>query len=193
MYADEETMAVTDLVVQCVTMSEISRRGVPGTAGGGRAWHGSRRVARRHRRLVPQQFRLSAADRWPVRDASVEASGSVRGRRDRQLPRVHGGPDRPRARAPDHGGHGGLHAAHRAVLGAARRSQRRARHDDAPGPAVPPVAPPDHIARGLDAAVGGRAGCSSPHLGTASTCCAHDSVRTIIERGMLWASRTESA
>ena len=77
---------------------------------------------------------------------------------------------------------------HRAVLGAARRPHRRARDDDAPGPAVPPVAPPDHVAGGVDAASGARAASSSRRPGTASTCCSDPNVRTIIERGMLWAS-----
>ena len=51
-----------------------------------------------------------------------------------------------------------------------------------------PVAPGDHLARPSGRASGARAASSSRRPGTAWTCSENDTVRTIIERGLLWAA-----
>ena len=66
-YADSAAMAATDLIVQCVTMSEITRDQVDGPACRGRGRHRTHRLARRHRRLLPRVIRLPAAGRRAVR------------------------------------------------------------------------------------------------------------------------------
>ena len=61
-----------------------------------------------------------------------------------------------------------------------------------PTAALAPVAPADHLAGDLDPAVGRRRiVVTTP--GHSLDVLEHPSVRTVIERGMLWASRTASA
>ena len=161
-YADADAMAATDLIVQCVTMSTIEREQVAGLRAAVEAGTGLHRLARRHRRLVPRtrpttcSWSAGSSRRTPARSPT-----SADGRPERQLPRR----TRSRSptlgrRAPDHRGHRRLRAHHRAVLGAARRPQRRARHHDASGPAVASVAPADHLAGDLDPRCGARAASS---------------------------------
>ena len=147
-YADAAEMAATDLVVQCVTMSEITAEQVVGTARGGRGRHRLHRLARRHRRLVPRLLRLPAAGRRPVRHPPGQGAVRAAGRARRttscrtrstitELGREH----------PITAGIEDFDAAHRAVLGAARRPDRRAGHDHPPGPPVAALAPAGHLAR----------------------------------------------
>ena len=90
--------------------------------------------------------------------------------------------------ASDHGRYRRLRPGHRAVLGPLGRLQRRPGDNHAEGPRLGPVAPRSDFASHLDPAVGpgqnlrchSRAQPGHPE---------HPSVRTIIERGLLWASR----
>ena len=166
-----QAMAATDLIVQCVTMSTIERDQVAGLraaveAGTGfTGWHGG--IADSYRALS----RLPAAGRRSVRDPPRQAPGRTRRRTERQLPRRTRCEFTPLGRdAPDHRGPGRLRADHRAVLGAARRPQRRAGHHDASGSAVASVAPADHLAGRSGRAAGARGASSSRRPVTASTC-----------------------
>ena len=188
-YADEDVHADVDLIVQCEHDDLHPAGGVPGPPRGGRARHRPRRLARRDRRLVPRQLRLPAADRRPVRLAPRQAPGRAHRRAVGQLHAAHDrddGPRPPTTRSPQ--GIDDFELDDRAVLGAARRLQRRARDHHAcrsrRGTRGTARSPPPRSGP----ASGARAASSSPRPATASTSSQDRHVRTIIERGMLWAS-----
>ena len=157
-YADAAEMAGTDLVVQCVTMSQITARAAGGAERGGRGRHRASpagtaasptRSARR-----PTTSTWSAASSRPTRArnrASVTAAPE-----DNFLPHTVNITD-ARPGAPDHRGHRGLRPGHRAVLGAPRRPDRRPGHHHPSDAAVAAVAPAGHLAGDLDPPVGCRA------------------------------------
>ncbi len=66
-YADAAFMAGVDLIMQCYTMGTIDPDALRGLGAAIRSRHRHGRLARRHRRLVPQQLRLPAPDRRAVR------------------------------------------------------------------------------------------------------------------------------
>ncbi|CAA9308956.1 MAG: Mll2313 protein, partial [uncultured Friedmanniella sp.] len=120
----------------------------------GRGGHRPRWLARRDRGLLPELGRLPAPGRRPVRRAPGQAPGRAGRGRQRQLRALHRGADRGGPQPSGHRGPAGPVADHRAVLGADRRLRRRAR-DHHPGrPALGPLDPARHLARGLDPAVG---------------------------------------
>ena len=133
-YADAQAMAATDLIVQCVTMSQITARAGGRAARRRRGGHGPHRLARRHRRLVPRVVGLPPARRRPVRDPPEQAAASCWSRARRRtttcrytveitdLGRQH----------PITAGIDDFALTHRAVLGAARRPERRAGDHDPP-------------------------------------------------------------
>ena len=159
-YADSAAMAAADLIVQCVTMSTIERDQVAGLrtaveAGTGfTGWHGgiadSYRAASDYLQLVGGQFATHPGRHPDERtdapsdnylDYTVEIT---------PLGREH----------PDHRGPRGLPPHDRAVLGAARRPERRSGDHHAPGASVAPVASSRHLAGHLDAGSGARAASS---------------------------------
>ncbi|GAA2912737.1 ThuA domain-containing protein [Streptomyces violaceus] len=191
-YADTAEMAGTDLVVQCVTMSEITREQVAGlssavVAGTGfTGWHGgiadSFRACADYLHLVGGQFATH-----PGKEPCERRGGAE----DNFLPHTITLTE-ARPRPPRHGGHRGLRAGHRAVLGAPRRPHRRPGHHDASRrpwqPWHRPVTSPAVWTRRWGA---GRVLVTTP--GHSLDVLEHPDVRTIIERGMLWATRTASA
>ena len=152
-YADPELMAATDLIVQCMTMSTIEREQLAGLvaaveAGTGLAgWHGGIADAYRNSadylQLIGGQFAHHAAHSGPGERTGEQADNYV--------------PHRITLTPGDHpitAGLERLRPGDRAVLGADRRLQRRAGHDDHGGPAVGRLAPPGHHPGGVDAPVG---------------------------------------
>ena len=164
-------MAETDLIVQCVTMSTIAREQVAGLRAAVEAGTGLRRLARRHRRLVPRTrpttCSWSAASSPPTR-ARHRSSG--RGRRGRQLPR------RTRSSITD------LGREHPITAGIEdfdlTTEQYWVLHDDLNDVLATTTHPVQPGTRGTGRSPrppsgpggGAPAGSSSPHPGTASTC-----------------------
>ena len=156
-YADAAEMAGTDLVVQCVTMSEIAREQLSGlraaveTGTGFTGWHGgiadSFRASSDYLQLVGGQFATHPGKEPCERQGGAE---------DNFLP-AHHRHHRTRSRTPRHRGHRGLRTRHRAVLGPPRRPDRRPGHHHPPRPAVAALAPAGHLAGDLDPPVGRRA------------------------------------
>ena len=153
-YADAAEMADTDLIVQCMTMSQITAEQVAGLgaaviAGTGfTGWHGgivdSFRASSDYLHLVGGQFATHPGGEPCERHGGAE---------DDFLPHTvqH---HRPRPGAPDHRGDRGLRPGHRAVLGAARRPDRRAGHDHPPDAGLASVAPAGHLTGDLDPTAG---------------------------------------
>ena len=121
-YADADEMAATDLVVQCVTMSQITARAGRRAARGGRGRHRASPAGTAasptptatrsdYLQLVGGQFATH-----PGKEPA-ERQGGAGG----QLPAVHREHHRLGPRAPHHRGHRRLRPRDRAVLGAARR------------------------------------------------------------------------
>ncbi len=156
-YEDAAELAATDLIVQSVTMSEISKPALAGliaavAAGTGMAgWHGgiadSFRSSSDYLHLIGGQFATHPGRAPELR--SRRAGG--------QLPALPRRDHRPRPRASDHRRPRRLRPRDRAVLGAARRPDRRARDHDPPDAALASVAPTGDLARRLDPRVGPRA------------------------------------
>lgn len=174
-YADRAKLAATDLVVQCYTQGVATDEQVLGlsaaVAGGtGLAgWHGG----------VCDSFRGSP-DYLHLTGGQWVAP--------RRLRRVRGGRRAGEARASDRRGPGPLGAEHRAVLGAHRRPERRARHDHVRRTGRHAVARGADLPRGLDPPVGeGQVFVST--IGHKPEDLDHPDVRTLTERGLLWASR----
>ena len=85
-YADAAYLAGVDLIVQCNTMNTIERAEFEGLRAAIAAGTGHGRLARRDRRFVPEQLRLPAPDRGPVRLPSVQGPRRAARGRHGQLP-----------------------------------------------------------------------------------------------------------
>ena len=153
-YADADAMAGVDLVVQSVTMSEITHEQVMGlhravAAGTGfTGWHGGIADAYRsssdYLQLVGGQFATHPGkEPSELREGSEENNYLSYTVEITDLGRQH-----PITEGIDD---------FELTTGAARRPHRHARDDDASGAAVASVAPADHLARDLDPALGRRA------------------------------------
>ena len=155
----------------------------------GRRRHGHGRLARRHRRLLPRLLRLPAAHRRPVRLPPGQGPGERHGApADNYVPytvtMLPGGRDHPIT-----AGHRGLRPGHRAVLGAAddyidvlATTTQKVRAWDPWHRAVTSPAIWTRQWGGADL---------RRDPGHSLDVLENDNVRTIIERGMLWASRDE--
>jgi type 1 glutamine amidotransferase len=153
-YADEPLMRCTDLVVQSLTMSEVSPEAFRGLAaavrqGAGLAgWHGgiadSYRASSDYLQLIGGQFATH-----PSKDPALCVGDET----DNFLPHTVHVTDLGRAHEITAGVED-FTLTTGAVLGAARRPHRRPGDHDASGSAVPPVAPPDHLPGRVDPAVG---------------------------------------
>ena len=155
-YADAALMAQTALIVQCNTMSTIERDQVRGLKqaiqnGTGMAgWHGgiadSYRESSEYLHLIGAQFAEHPSLYDPATDTTKGPERNYVSYTVNMLPEAR--------RPPDHAGALGLRARHGAVLGPLGSLSRRARDDDAAGPAVGSVETGGHLARDLDAAMG---------------------------------------
>lgn len=187
-YADEAYMRTVDLIVQSNTMTSIQweeflglraavERGT-GLAG----WHGgiadSYRDNSDYLRLIGGQF-ASHPGKHPDERTGEQS--------DNYMPHT----IEMTALAADHPitqGVSDFELVTEQYWVFARRLQRRARHDHAGRPPVGPVEAPDHLPAIWTRLWGeGRIFVSTP--GHRVEILQDDNVRTIIERGMLWASR----
>ena len=181
-------MAGVDLVLHCVTMSTIEADEVAGLraaveAGTGLAgWHGG--IADSYRgtsdwlQLVGGQF-AGHPGKHPDERIGEQSDNYVPHRIEMTAGR--GG-------APDHAGPRRLRPGHRAVLGAGRRLLDVLATTTQAVRGVGAVAPAGHLAGGVDAAWGeGRVFVCTP--GHRVEVLDDPNVRTLVERGLLWASR----
>ena len=190
-YADADVMAGADLIVQCVTMShDRARASCAGLraaveAGTGLAgWHGgiadSYRNSSDYLHLIGGQFATP-----PGQGPATSAPAS---RRTTTCPYTVAHAARGR-RAPDHRGHRRTSTWSPSSTGCSPTTTstcspppRSRSGRGTPGTGRSPRRP-------SGPGSGARAASSSPPRATASTSLEDPNVRTIIERGMLWASR----
>ncbi len=182
-------MAGVDLVVHCVTMSTIEADEVAGlraavAAGTGLAgWHGG--IADAYRgtsdwlQLVGGQF-AGHPGKHPDERTGEQSDNYVPHRIEMTA---------AAAEHPITAGLSRLRPGDRAVLGAGRRLRRRARHHHPGRPRLGAVAPARHLPGGVDARRGaqGRVFVCTP--GHRVEVLDDTNVRTLVERGLLWASR----
>ena len=153
-YADREYMDGVDLILQLNTMSTIEKDEFEGLrsaveSGTGLAgWHGgiadSYRNSSDYLQFIGAQFAAHPGKHPDERTG--EQSDNYLPHTITMLPAA--------AEHPITRGIERLRTDHRAVLGAARRLPRRARHHDAGRASLGPVDPSDHVSRHLDQTVG---------------------------------------